>query len=64
MGIYTLLLGLGSAIGAGVGGVLAQAQALNGLVLGTAGLAALALASLALLPGPAPELAATREPTP
>ncbi len=50
MGIYTLLLGLGSALGAGLGGALARELALNGLVLGTAALAALALASLGLLP--------------
>jgi hypothetical protein len=50
MGIYTLLLGLGSALGAGLGGWLAQSLALNGIILGTVGLALLAVVGLALLP--------------
>ncbi len=49
MGIYTLLLGLGSALGAGLGGWLAQSLALNGIILGTVGLALLAVIGLALL---------------
>jgi len=49
MGIYTLLLGLGSALGAGLGGWLAQSLALNGIILGTVGLARLAVVGLALL---------------
>lgn len=51
MGVYTLLLGLGNAFGAGLGGVLAGWMAFNGLLLGTVGLAVMALAALMLLPG-------------
>jgi MFS family permease len=50
MGIYTLLLGLGSALGAGLGGWLAQSLALNGIIFGTVGLALLAAGGLTLLP--------------
>lgn len=50
MGIYTLLLGVGSALGAGLGGWLAESLALNGIILGTVGLALLAVVGLALLP--------------
>ncbi|MBC8076085.1 MAG: MFS transporter [Chloroflexales bacterium] len=50
MGIYTLLLGLGSGIGAGIGGWLGNALAFNGLLLGTIVLLALAFAALGLLP--------------
>jgi MFS family permease len=50
MGVYTLLFGLGSAIGAGIGGVLARVLYLNGLILGTLVLSILALATLRLLP--------------
>ncbi len=50
MGIYTLLLGLGNAIGAGLGGVLASALAFNGLIFGTVGLAVVALAALLWIP--------------
>lgn len=39
LGLYTLLLGLGNALGAAWGGPLAQAAAFNGLLLGTLGLA-------------------------
>jgi MFS family permease len=49
MGVYTLLLGLGQALGAGVGGVLATLWAFNGLVVGTVGLAVVALVALVLL---------------
>ena len=49
MGVYTLLFGLGSAIGAGLGGLLAHALALNGLVIGTVALALIALAGIKLL---------------
>ena len=50
MGIYTLLLGLGSGIGAGLGGWLGSTLALNGLLIGTLALLAIALATLGLLP--------------
>ncbi|GAB4407415.1 MAG: hypothetical protein Fur0044_00300 [Anaerolineae bacterium] len=50
MGLYTLLLGLGSALGAGLGGVLAQGFAFNGLILGTIGLGVVGIVALALLP--------------
>jgi MFS family permease len=49
MGVYTLLFGLGSAIGAGIGGILAHALYLNGLILGTLALSILALAAIRLL---------------
>jgi MFS family permease len=50
MGIYTVLLGIGSALGAGLGGLLARGMAFNGLIVGTVGLALLALVALVLLP--------------
>lgn len=50
MGIYTVLLGIGTALGAGLGGLLARSMALNGLILGTVGLALLAMVALILLP--------------
>ena len=50
MGVYTLLLGLGNALGAGIGGVLAKYLAFDGLILGTVALAIVALAALTLLP--------------
>jgi MFS family permease len=50
MGVYTLLFGLGNALGAGLGGVLAHFFAFNGLIIGTVILAVVSLAALALLP--------------
>lgn len=50
LGIYTALFSLGAAAGAGLGGVLAQRWAFNGLILGTVLLVAVALAALLLLP--------------
>jgi MFS family permease len=50
MGIYTLLLGVGSALGALLGGVLARSFAFNGLLLGTILLLAVAFVSLRWLP--------------
>jgi MFS family permease len=35
MGVYTLLLGLGNVLGAGLGGVLARLWFINGLIIGT-----------------------------
>jgi MFS family permease len=49
MGVYTLLFGLGSAIGAGLGGLLARSLAVNGLVIGTVVLAFVSLAGIRLL---------------
>jgi MFS family permease len=46
MGIYTLLLGIGSALGAVIGGVLARSAAFNGLLLGTVLLLAVAFIAL------------------
>ena len=45
-----MLLGIGIALGAGLGGLLARGLAFNGLTLGTVGLALLAMAALVLLP--------------
>jgi MFS family permease len=50
MGVYTLLLGLGNAIGAGLGGVLASSMGFNGLIVGTLGLVVLALLAVTQLP--------------
>lgn len=50
MGIYTLLFGLGNAVGAGVGGWLASGMAFNGLIIGTLGLVVLALLAVTQLP--------------
>jgi MFS family permease len=50
MGVYTLLFGLGNALGAGLGGALAHIFAFNGLIIGTVVLAFVSLAALALLP--------------
>jgi MFS family permease len=50
MGIYTVLLGIGTALGAGLGGLLARSLAFNGLILGTVGLALVSMAVLVLLP--------------
>jgi len=50
MGVYTLLLGLGNAIGAGIGGVLASGMGFNGLIVGTLGLVVLALLAVTQLP--------------
>jgi len=50
MGIYTVLLGIGTALGAGLGGLLARSLAFNGLILGTVGLALVSMAALVLLP--------------
>ena len=50
MGVYTLLLGLGNALGAVVGGLLANQLAFNGLIIGTLGLALFALFSLIWIP--------------
>lgn len=50
MGIYTLLLGLGHMLGAGLGGTLARGLAFNGLIVGTLGLGVVALVALSLLP--------------
>jgi MFS family permease len=61
MGIYTLLLGLGNALGAALSGPLAAYLAFNGLIVGTVGLLLVALLSLAFLPehaGAAPLIAA------
>ena len=49
MGIYTLLLGLGNALGAGVGGLLANEWYLNGLLAGTIPLAIIGWLGLRLL---------------
>jgi MFS family permease len=49
MGVYTLLLGLGEAVGAGIGGLLAHALAINGMVVGTVVLGFIALAAIALI---------------
>lgn len=49
MGIYTLLLGLGNVLGAGFGGILARGLAFNGLIVGTVGLAVVAMVALMLL---------------
>ncbi|MEM7115055.1 MAG: MFS transporter [Chloroflexota bacterium] len=46
MGIYTLLLGLGNAVGAGWGGLLASRWFLDGLLLGTAVLGVIGFLSL------------------
>lgn len=46
MGFYTLLLGAGNALGAGLGGLLARSLAFDGLLLGTALLAAAGLVTL------------------
>jgi MFS family permease len=53
MGIYTLLLGLGNVLGAGFGGILARGLAFNGLIVGTVGLAVVAMVALMLLPNKA-----------
>jgi len=45
-----MLLGIGIALGAGLGGLLTRGLAFNGLTLGTVGLALLAMAALVLLP--------------
>jgi MFS family permease len=50
MGTYTVLLAIGTALGAGLGGLLARGFAFNGLIVGTVGLALLAMAALVLLP--------------
>jgi MFS family permease len=50
MGVYTVLLGLGNAIGAGVGGWLASGMAFNGLIIGTLVLVIAALVSVTQLP--------------
>jgi MFS family permease len=50
MGIYTLLLGVGSGGGALLGGALARPLAFNGLLLGTVLLLAVAFVSLKFLP--------------
>lgn len=50
MGIYTLLLSLGNIIGSLLGGVLGNAFALNGLLIGTLLLATLGLLGVNLLP--------------
>ena len=50
MGIYIVLLGIGAALGAGLGGLLARGFAFNGLILGTVGLALVSMAALVLLP--------------
>ena len=49
MAAYSLLLGLGAVGGAGLGGVVARAGSLDGLVFGTVGLTLVALASVARL---------------
>jgi MFS family permease len=50
MGIYTLLLGLGGALGAGIGGWLASSFAFNGLIIGSLVFLALALFEVFRLP--------------
>lgn len=50
MGVYTLLLGLGNAIGAAIGGWLGSDMALNGLLVGTLLLIGVALVSVTQLP--------------
>ena len=50
MGIYTLLLGLGNALGAALGGLFARDMAFNGLIFGTLGLASVAFFSLIWIP--------------
>jgi MFS family permease len=49
LGIYTALFSIGGALGAGLGGVLAQWFALNGLIAGTAGLIVIAFLSLRIV---------------
>lgn len=49
MGVYTLLLGLGNLLGAGLGGALAALFALNGLLLATLALLVVSFCSLTLL---------------
>jgi MFS family permease len=50
MGVYTLLLGLGTALGAAFGGLLAKDLHINGLLLGTTVLAFSGLLSVAYFP--------------
>ena len=50
MGVYTLLLGLGNALGAGLGGWLGNLAYFNGLLLGTLVLGLIAFGALQLLP--------------
>jgi len=50
LGIYTSLFGLGNALGAGLGGALAQTLAFNGLIVGTALLTVAAFGTLSVLP--------------
>jgi predicted MFS family arabinose efflux permease len=50
MGVYTVLLGLGNAVGAGIGGWLASGLAFNGLIFGTLGLVLVALYTVTHLP--------------
>jgi len=50
LGLYTCLFSLGNAVGAAVGGAAAQVLALNGLIVSTLALLAVALVALQLLP--------------
>ena len=49
LGVYTMLFSLGNMLGAGLGGLLAQRLALTGIIAGTVGLVAVALAALTRL---------------